>query len=73
MSYTGDGTSGRQIAHDLGIEPGMVIVKRTDSGGGWLTWHRSLSLAYNLELQATAAAYSAGSQIVSANNSTFTL
>ncbi len=40
VSYTGDGTSGRQINHDLGAEPGMVILKKTDSSSDWYVWHR---------------------------------
>lgn len=41
VTYTGDGTSNRQIAHSLGVDPGMVIVKRTDSTGSWFVQHRS--------------------------------
>jgi len=41
VTYTGNGASNRQIAHSLGVAPGMIIVKRTDSSGGWITWHRS--------------------------------
>jgi len=42
VTYTGDGTSGRQIEHDLGMEPGMWMIKRLDaqSDAGWAVWHR---------------------------------
>lgn len=40
VTYTGDGVNGRTIPHGLGVAPGLVIVKRTDSGGNWATWHR---------------------------------
>jgi len=44
VQYTGDGTSGRQISHNLEITPGVVIVKRTDAdGSSWNVWHRSLA------------------------------
>jgi hypothetical protein len=35
VTYTGDGSSSNQIPHSLGIRPGMIIVKRTDSSGDW--------------------------------------
>lgn len=44
VQYTGDGTSGRQIAHDLGAEPGMVIVKTMSAASSWAVLHHSLSL-----------------------------
>jgi hypothetical protein len=43
-TYTGDGVAGRQIAHSLGIAPGMIIVKCTShSTTDWVVGHRSLS------------------------------
>jgi hypothetical protein len=42
VTYTGDGTAGRTISHNLGIEPGMVVVKRRDASENWATWHRTL-------------------------------
>ena len=41
QTWTGDGTSGRQIAHDLGSEPGMIIVKCLSDAQEWVVWHRS--------------------------------
>lgn len=35
ITYTGDGTNGRQIPHNLGIAPGMVIIKRLDATSYW--------------------------------------
>ena len=51
VTWSGDTTDGRQIPHDLGSAPGMVIIKRTDSGGGgthdsWHTFHRSEPTKY---------------------------
>ena len=41
VTYTGNGSngggSGRAIAHNLGSQPGMIIVKRTDNTGDWYT------------------------------------
>jgi hypothetical protein len=59
VTYTGTG-SARTIAHNLGIAPGMVIVKRTDTTGNWQVYHRSLTSAANsIQLNLTAAQASA--------------
>jgi hypothetical protein len=59
VTYTGTG-SARTIAHSLGVAPGMVIVKRTDTTGNWQVYHRSLtSAAYSMQLNLTAAQASA--------------
>jgi hypothetical protein len=43
VTYTGDGTAGRTVAHNLGSVPGMIIVKCTNTAGtNWLVYHRSL-------------------------------
>ena len=42
VTYTGNGTDGRTIAHNLGSVPGCMIVKRTNSASEWAVYHRSL-------------------------------
>jgi len=60
VTYTGDGTTNRNISHSLGIAPGMVIVKRTNTTGNWQVYHRSLtSAAYSIQLNLTDAQASA--------------
>jgi hypothetical protein len=59
VTYTGNG-SARTIAHSLGVAPGMVIVKRTDTASNWQVYHRSLtSAAYSTQLNLTDAEASA--------------
>ena len=59
VTYTGTG-SARTIAHNLGVAPGMVIVKRTDTQSDWQVYHRSLtSAAYSLILSENFAQASA--------------
>ena len=55
VTYTGDGVNNRQIAHNLGVTPGMVIVKRTNTTGVWEVYHRSLGQAFSLRLNTTDA------------------
>jgi len=40
VTYTGNGTSGREIAHSLDTDIGMIVIKRTDSTGSWVVGHR---------------------------------
>ena len=54
VTWTGNGTDGRQIAHNLGSAPGCVIIKRTDSAIGWAVYHRSSTTTYG-ELNSTNA------------------
>ena len=58
VTYTGDGTTGRQIAHNLGSSPGMMFFKKTNGTGDWKVFHRSLSgsgLNGRLRLDSTGA------------------
>ena len=41
VTYTGNGTSGRTVNHNLGSVPGMMIVKRTSAAEKWAVYHRS--------------------------------
>jgi hypothetical protein len=56
VTFTGDGTTGRTIAHNLGSEPGCIIVKRTDSTSNWTTYHRE-SAVRAVSLNLTDGAY----------------
>ena len=35
VTYTGDGTANRNVAHSLGSAPGFVIIKRTSGSSNW--------------------------------------
>jgi len=39
VTWTGNGTGGRQIPHSLGSVPGFIITKRTDSADNWKSYH----------------------------------
>ena len=55
VTYTGNGAN-RNIAHNLGSVPGMILVKRTDTTGGWQVYHRSLGNTQYMVLNTIAAA-----------------
>jgi hypothetical protein len=41
VTWTGDGVSGRSVAHNLGSVPGCIIVKSTSAVTDWMVWHRT--------------------------------
>jgi hypothetical protein len=41
VTYTGNSTSGRTIAHNLGVTPGFIVVKRTNLPTDWIVLHRN--------------------------------
>jgi len=55
VTYTGNGTAGRTISHNLGSVPGMIIVKQTSSVSNWPVYHRSLGSSAYIELNSTNA------------------
>jgi hypothetical protein len=77
VTWTGDGVNGRQIPHNLGSVPGMVVVKCTNDATRWSTWHRSLTAGHMMVLDTTGAeiliSASAGGGVSSADASTFTV
>lgn len=42
VTYTGDGTTSKTIAHNLGQQVGMIAIKRLDGIGAWTIYHTSL-------------------------------
>ena len=54
VTYTGNGVSGRQIAHNLGSAPGIIMIKRTNATDDWAVFHKDAGGI--LELNNTGAA-----------------
>ena len=74
VKYTGNGVAGREIAHDLGCDVGMMIVKATSRTGRWATWHKSISGISNLMLDETFNTSTVNHEYVhSVDSSTFTV
>ena len=55
VGYEGDGTSSRNVTHNLGSAPHLVIVKRRDSVGNWCVWSEDLTNNYIMLLSTTDA------------------
>ena len=58
VTWTGNSTSGREIAHNLGSVPGMIIVKSLTEARQWMVYHRSTGNANALIVNSTAASAS---------------
>jgi len=41
VTYTGNGTAGRTVSHNLGSVPGIIIVKSLTNSFDWQVYHRS--------------------------------
>ena len=39
VTYTGSGSGGQQVSHNLGSRPGFILVKRIDSTSNWFVIH----------------------------------
>lgn len=53
VCYTGDGTNGRSLTHNLGVAPEMVIVKDRNAGGtfAWFVGHKDIGSSTFQDLQ----------------------
>ena len=43
VTYTGNGTAGRTVSHNLGSVPGFIIFKQIDDSRSWGIYHRGLN------------------------------
>ena len=41
VNYTGNGVRGRQIAHSLGCQPGLILIKFLGGNQHWCVYHKS--------------------------------
>ena len=57
VTYTGDGTTNRQISHNLGSAPGCIIVKRTNALKDWAVYHRSTGNTHYAALNTSETFY----------------
>ena len=59
VTYTGDGTNGRAINHNLGSVPGMIIIKILNASDHWTVYHRGMDSSspedYRLRVNTTDA------------------
>jgi hypothetical protein len=54
VTYTGNQTAGRTVAHNLGSVPGFIVCKRTDTPEEWFCYHTSLGPSKQILLNSTS-------------------
>ena len=55
VAYTGNGTAGRTVSHNLGVAPEMLVVKRRDATSSWETYVEPLGNTGRVFLNLTNA------------------
>ena len=59
VAYTGNGTAGHTVSHNLGVAPEMMWVKRRESTGVWGTYHSGVDATspedFYLKVESTGA------------------
>ena len=71
VTYSGNGTAGHTISHNLGVAPGCIIIKSTSSAENWQVWHRSVT--GNLELDNTGAVNASSIRLQNVTSTSFDL
>lgn len=72
VTYTGNGTAGRTISHNLGSVPGFVIVKTISHAAGWYCYHRSVGNDRYVQLGSNQAQSNSGFAIWNSTDPTST-
>jgi len=57
VTYTGDGTSGRTVSHNLGSVPNCIFVKSTGRNESWSVYHSGTGNTKHMKLNNTDYAY----------------
>ena len=79
VTYSGNDSNGREIAHNIEGDVGCVMVKCTSSGYNWTIWHAGIPAGYgtlNADTAWTASGtdyFGAGSGVVAPTSSVFTV
>jgi hypothetical protein len=74
VAYTGNGTAGRTVSHNLGVAPEMIWAKqRSSSGNSWRVWYEGVPSGKMLRLNGTDGVFNETSRISDADATTFTL
>ena len=59
------------VAHDLGVEPGMIIIKDIAEPNDWWVWHADMGAGRQLALNSEGSAVNTGPWLVEATDTMF--
>jgi hypothetical protein len=72
--YTGNGSAGRQINHNLGATPEMIWLKlRGTYTDNWVVYHKDLTSGHNIFLNTNGASANYSSRLYSPSSTIFTV
>ena len=63
QTYAGNNTGSRQVSHNLGVVPSLIIIKNRTNAAGWFTGTTAIPFTWNtdyLQLNETGAKYTDG-------------
>jgi len=55
IAYTGNGTTGHEIPHHLGVSPSMIIIKCRSNVESWFVYHKSMGNNKDIHLDTNGA------------------
>ena len=74
VTYTGNGSAGRQINHNLGATPEMIWLKlRGSYTDNWVVYHKDLTSGHNIFLDTNGASANYSSRLYSPSSTIFTV
>ena len=72
VAYTGTGSNGQAVNHNLGVTPEMIIVKSRSGNGNWFTYHTGLSSGNHIKLNQDYAQSNDGGAAFALTSTTIT-
>jgi hypothetical protein len=63
VAYTGNGTAGRTVSHNLGVAPEMMWIKKRNAAAQWAVYHSAITADKFMHLDSTDGANAGGSVI----------
>jgi hypothetical protein len=74
VAYTGNGVAGRQVTHNLGVAPELMIVKmRNQFSDNWVVYHSALTAGENVFLDTSTAPSNYGNRLYGPSTTYFTV
>ena len=61
VAYTGNGTAGHTVSHNLGVAPEMMWIKSRDNARDWRVYHSALGASNVLNLNSASGAFASTS------------
>jgi len=71
VTWTGDGSTSTSINHSLGVKPGFIAIKTTNTNGNWICWARIDDSNYAFSSNPSTLPFGLGSDYQSSANTSW--